>query len=103
MFESLLWAFLSFFLLIGANKIGIINPFIYGAIGILSIWTGFFLSGVHAAFAGIGFTMSIFIGELAFENESYVYQGKLAILVAFVLAVLLGLIIFKFFVRPEKA
>lgn len=250
--ESLLWAFLAFFVLVGANKIGIKNPFFYGAIGILGIWTGFFLSGVHAtiagvitaiaipakvdlkegqfienirdlidtfeetrstdtvfvkrnqlkvvhiirkatrktvpplqsiekilqpfvnffvlpmfalantgltieaenlgllaeplslgiilglvlgkflgisltaklavafhmaklpkkvnwpqlcgaaAFAGIGFTMSIFIGELAFKNEAYVSQAKLAILVASVLAVAVGTVIFRFFVISKK-
>ncbi|NNE76284.1 MAG: Na+/H+ antiporter NhaA [Pricia sp.] len=250
-FESLLWAFLAFFILIGANRIGIKNPFFYGAIGILGIWIGFFLSGVHAtiagvitaiaipakvnlseqqfiknirnlidtfekthstdtvfmkknqlelvgiirkaiqktvpplqsiervlhpfvnffvlplfalantgltikaenlellakplslgiilglvlgkflgislitklavslkiaklpenvhwpqlygaaAFAGIGFTMSIFIGELAFESSEYVHQAKLAILVAFILAVALGTFIFRFFVKSK--
>lgn len=250
--ESLLWAFVSFFFLIGANKVGIKNPFFYAAIGILGIWTGIFLSGIHATiagvitaiaipakvdlkeaqfinnirnlidtfestrttdtvfvkedqlelvhiirkatrktvpplqsiekimhpfvnffvlpifalantgltietenlgllfeplslgivlglilgkflgisviarlavaakvaklpegvrwpqlysaaiFAGIGFTMSIFIAELAFENEGYVRQAKLAILVAFILAAVLGIIIFRFFVRSGK-
>lgn len=250
-FESLLWAFLSFFVLIGANRIGIKNPFFYGSIGLLGIWTGFFLSGVHATiagvvtavaipakvdlsqrqfiknirnlidtfentrktdtvfmkknqlelvniiqkairktvpplqtiekvlhpfvnfivlplfalantgltleaedlghlvrplslgiilglvvgkslgisliarlaaglklaklpedvqwsqiygaavFAGIGFTMSIFIGELAFEKEAYIHQAKLAILLAFVLAIILGTVIFRFFVKSK--
>ncbi|MBW8241821.1 Na+/H+ antiporter NhaA [Muricauda oceani] len=251
-FESLSWAFVSFLVLLGANKIGIRNPLFYGGIGLLGIWTGFFLSGVHAtiagvitaaaipakvgmkekqfttnirnlvdtfenthsldsvfiqkkqlelvsiiqkairktvpplqtiekvlepfvnyivlplfafantgllvraenigavlrplplgiilglvlgkffgisliarlavalkiaklpkkvtwpqlygaaAFAGIGFTMSIFIADLAFRNPAYVYQAKLAILLAFVLAVLLGMSIFQFFVKSDK-
>ena len=251
-FEGLLWAFLFFFVLIGASWIGIKTPLFYGIIGILGIWIGFFLSGVHAtiagvitaiaipakvdlseqqfvknirnlidtfednrntvtvfmeenqlelvriiqkairktvpplqaiekvlhpfvnfiilplfvlantgltikaesfglllqplslgiifglvlgkflgislttklasvfkiaklpkdvqwpqlygaaAFAGIGFTMSIFIGELAFENQEYVYQAKFAILMAFILAVVLGLIIFRFFVKSKR-
>lgn len=250
--ESLSWAFISFFILLGANKIGVRNPLFYGIIGLLGIWTGFFLSGVHAtiagvitavaipakvgmnesqfttnirnlidtfddtrslktvfiqkeqlklvriiqkairkavpplqtiekvlqpfvnfvilplfafantgllikaenlgqlmeplslgivlglvlgkflgislvarlavaakiaklphkvnwpqvygaaAFAGIGFTMSIFIAELAFDQETYVYQSKLAILVAFVLAVVLGTGIFRFFVKSDS-
>lgn len=250
-FEGLLWAFLSFFVLIGASWIGIKTPFFYGIIGLLGIWVGFFLSGVHAtiagvitaiaiparvdlseqqfvknirnlidtfennrntetvfmeedqlelvhiiqkdirktvpplqsiekvlhpfvnfvvlplfalantgltiktesfglllqplslgiifglvlgkflgislttklasvlkiaklpkgvnwpqlygaaAFAGIGFTMSIFIGELAFENEEYVHQAKFAILLAFILAVVLGIAIFRFFVKSK--
>ncbi|MER3375027.1 MAG: Na+/H+ antiporter NhaA [Allomuricauda sp.] len=248
-FESLSWAFISFFVLLAANRVGLRNPFFYGTVGLLGIWTGFFLSGVHAtiagvitaaaipakvgmnekqftnnirnlidtfdntrsldtvfiqkeqlelvhiiqkairktvpplqtiekalqpfvnfiilplfafantglivkaenmgqlwqplslgiilglvvgkflgisliarlavvtkiaklphkvkwpqlygaaAFAGIGFTMSIFIGDLAFENDEYVYQSKLAILLAFVLAILLGSVIFRFFVK----
>ncbi len=251
-FGSLLWAFVSFFVLVIANRIGVRNPFFYGLVGVLGIWTGFFLSGVHAtiagvitaaaiparagmdeeqfahnienliktfrerratdsdfikkeklelvriiqkavrkivpplqsvekalqpfvnfvvlplfalantgltleaenldrlleplslgiilglvvgkfagisllarlsvalgiarlpervtwpqiygaaAFAGIGFTMSIFIGNLAFENADYLQQAKLAILVAFVLAVLLGTLIFRVFVRAER-
>jgi len=56
-----------------------------------------------AAFAGIGFTMSIFIGDLAFEKEEYVYQAKLSILLAFVMAILLGMGIFRFFVRAKKS
>ncbi|MEP2057453.1 MAG: Na+/H+ antiporter NhaA [Maribacter litoralis] len=251
-YESLLWAFLSFFVLIGANGLGVKNPLFYGVIGILGIWTGFFLSGVHAtiagvitaiaiparvdleertfvknvrnlidsfdtirttetvfmkndklelvhilrkairktvpplqtierilqpfvnffvlplfalantgltietenlgklleplsvgvvlglvlgkflgisivarlaaalkiaklpekvqwpqfygaaAFAGIGFTMSIFIAELAFANEAFVHQAKLAILLAFILAALLGMFIFRFFVKTNQ-
>jgi NhaA family Na+:H+ antiporter len=54
-----------------------------------------------SAFAGIGFTMSIFISELVFDNETYIYQSKLAILVAFVLAVALGLAIFGLLVKPK--
>ncbi|MDT7827607.1 Na+/H+ antiporter NhaA [Pricia sp. S334] len=249
---SLLWAFVCFFILVGANRIGVKNPIFYGVIGIVGIWTGFFLSGVHAtlagvitaiaipakvelgenqfahnirnlldtfertpstgsvfvkkkhvelveiirkairqtvpplqsiervlqpfvnfivlplfafantgltlkaedigrlgdplslgiilglvvgkfagislvargavalkiaklpknvqwpqvygaaAFAGIGFTMSIFISDLAFSEEAVVREAKLAILVAFVLAVVLGTLIFKFFVKTKK-
>lgn len=251
-YESLLWAFVSFFVLVGANGLGVKNPLFYGAVGLLGIWTGFFLSGVHAtiagvitaiaiparvdlkenqfvrniknlvnsfddlgsteddfmkndqlrhvkiirkairkavpplqtiertlqpfvnymvlplfalantgltikmgnieklveplsigvilglvlgkflgisivarlaeafkiakrpqnmqwsqlygaaAFAGIGFTMSIFIAELAFEDDTYIHQAKLAILLAFILAAGLGILIFRFFVKPSK-
>ncbi len=250
--QSLLWAFVSFFVLVIANRIGVRNPYFYGFVGVLGIWTGFFLSGVHAtlagvitaaaiparaqmgerqfaklirnlgytfenrrstdsdfiedgqlelaymiqkamrktvppiqsvekvlqpfvnyvtlplfalantgltleaenfnqllqplslgiilglvlgkfvgisalargavalkiarlpsgvswpqlygaaAFAGIGFTMSIFIGNLAFESEEYLQQARLAILVAFVFAVALGALIFRVFVRPKN-
>jgi len=40
--------------------------------------------------AGIGFTMSIFISNLAFENPLFVLEGKMAILVASFVASLLG-------------
>jgi NhaA family Na+:H+ antiporter len=40
--------------------------------------------------AGIGFTVSLFIGDLAFEDEAMVAQAKIAILFASVLAGLLG-------------
>jgi NhaA family Na+:H+ antiporter len=45
--------------------------------------------------AGIGFTMSIFITQLAFTNEVHVQSSKLMILIASSLAGFLGLIIFS--------
>lgn len=45
--------------------------------------------------AGIGFTMSIFITQLAFNNEVYIQSSKLMILIASSLAGFLGLIIFS--------
>ncbi|MEQ9261874.1 MAG: Na+/H+ antiporter NhaA [Owenweeksia sp.] len=52
------------------------------------------LSGV-AVIAGIGFTMSLFITELAFQKEEYRFIAKLAILFASVLAGLIGVIILR--------
>ncbi|MDP4151746.1 MAG: Na+/H+ antiporter NhaA [Bacteroidota bacterium] len=49
--------------------------------------------------AGIGFTMSIFISNLAFDNPVFVLEGKMAILVASVFASLLG----YFFLRKRPA
>lgn len=43
-----------------------------------------------AAVAGIGFTVSLFIGELAFRNPETVDQAKIGILVASVVAGILG-------------
>lgn len=43
------------------------------------------LAGV-ACLAGIGFTMSIFIDNLAYDNPVYVSSGKIAILAASTLA-----------------
>jgi NhaA family Na+:H+ antiporter len=40
--------------------------------------------------AGIGFTMSIFIGDLAFTDPALVSEGKIAVLIASVTAGILG-------------
>ena len=44
---------------------------------------------------GIGFTMSLFIASLAFDNAAYLTSAKLSILCASVLSGILGIIIFK--------
>lgn len=46
-------------------------------------------------FAGIGFTMSLFIAELALENERLLSYAKLAIITASVFSALIGLVWFK--------
>jgi NhaA family Na+:H+ antiporter len=46
--------------------------------------------------AGIGFTMSIFISELAFVNELLIDQAKVGILIASLLAGVCGAIILHF-------
>lgn len=43
-----------------------------------------------ASFAGIGFTVSLFITDLAFSDEALVSEAKIGILVASVLAAILG-------------
>jgi len=43
--------------------------------------------------AAIGFTMSLFLAELAFENLEYVQQAKLGILAAPVLASIVGFLL----------
>lgn len=50
-----------------------------------------------ACFAGIGFTMSLFIAELAFKTAEMQTQAKIGILLASIIAALLGLLIFRFF------
>lgn len=47
-----------------------------------------------AALAGIGFTISLFITELAFDDETMRVEAKVGILVGSVLAALLGRVIF---------
>ena len=44
---------------------------------------------------GIGFTMSLFIASLAFDNAQYLTTAKISILCASVLSGILGVIIFK--------
>nr|WP_240424591.1 Na+/H+ antiporter NhaA [Tunicatimonas sp. TK19036]WKN38629.1 Na+/H+ antiporter NhaA [Tunicatimonas sp. TK19036] len=53
------------------------------------------LSGV-ALIAGIGFTMSLFITELAFESEEFTFIAKLSILFTSVLAGISGAIVLQF-------
>lgn len=50
-----------------------------------------------ASFAGIGFTMSLFIAELAFADESLLMNAKFGILIASLIAASIGLVIFFFF------
>lgn len=45
---------------------------------------------------GIGFTMSIFITLLAFDNDQYIVSSKIAILIASLLAAILGLLFLQF-------
>ncbi|GAA0893560.1 sodium/proton antiporter NhaA [Fulvivirga kasyanovii] len=59
------------------------------------------LSGV-AMIAGIGFTMSLFITELAFQKEEYTFIAKLSILFASVLAGVIGAIILCLYGRTES-
>ncbi|HEX5655430.1 MAG TPA: Na+/H+ antiporter NhaA [Chitinophagaceae bacterium] len=52
--------------------------------------------------AGIGFTMSIFITLLAFENPVFIQYSKIAILLSSLLAGCLGYFIIKLAIRNEK-
>lgn len=54
-----------------------------------------------AAFAGIGFTMSLFIAELAFTDKALLVNAKFGILLASFIATSIGLTIFLGF-RPKK-
>jgi len=57
-----------------------------------SNWTH--MTGV-ALLAGIGFTMSLFISGLAFSNPEYGEQAKYGILIASVLAGVLGTVVLR--------
>lgn len=50
-----------------------------------------------AMLAGIGFTMSLFITELAYTSDTYVEQAKVAILIASTTAAIGGILIIKYF------
>ena len=52
--------------------------------------------------AGIGFTMSIFISELAFTSDAIIDQAKVGILIASVAAGILGAIVLNY-TLPKKA
>jgi len=52
------------------------------------------IAGV-ALLAGIGFTMSLFISGLAFKNPAFIDQAKYGILIASILAGILGTIVLK--------
>ncbi len=54
-----------------------------------------------AALGGIGFTMSIFVADLAFAgNDSLIFQAKIGILTASLLAGALGFIWLRFIAKP---
>ena len=50
---------------------------------------------------GIGFTMSIFITLLAFDDEAYIDGSKIAILIASLIAGVAGFITLKLTLRPN--
>jgi NhaA family Na+:H+ antiporter len=53
--------------------------------------------------AGIGFTMSIFIAMLAFDSEIYITTSKIAILIASLIAALLGLVFLRIILAKQLA
>lgn len=98
-------------------SIGIVTGLILGkCIGILSFSVLFVKLGISelpkntnwgtmtgaAIMAGIGFTMSIFISELAFEDPAVKAQAKLAILIASTLAGLIGMLVIKTFIGKKN-
>jgi NhaA family Na+:H+ antiporter len=52
--------------------------------------------------AGIGFTMSIFISELAFTTDAMIDQAKVGIIVASITAGILGALVLHFTLPPKK-
>ena len=60
-----------------------------------------FITSWLAILAGIGFTMSLFISELAFSANENVEAAKSAILVASALAAIIGLLVIRL-TNPKK-
>jgi NhaA family Na+:H+ antiporter len=50
--------------------------------------------------AGIGFTMSLFIGNLAFEHAALLAQAKLGVILASVLSAVVGWLVLRSVLRP---
>lgn len=63
------------------------------------LWKNIFGAGI---LGGIGFTMSIFITLLAFNNESDIVISKISILIASFIAAISGFIILKLTLKPNK-
>jgi NhaA family Na+:H+ antiporter len=62
-------------------------------------WKNIFGAGI---LGGIGFTMSIFITLLAFDNESDIVISKISILIASFIAAIFGFIVLKLTLKPNK-
>ena len=79
--------------LVVGKPLGILG-FVYAArfLKILELPTNLkFLQLLGVSFlAGIGFTMSLFIGSLAFKSQSLINESKLAILIASIIAASIG-------------
>ena len=50
---------------------------------------------------GIGFTMSIFIAILAFDDETIVNSSKIAIIIASILAGIIGLLVLRLTLKAQ--
>ena len=57
------------------------------------------LIGGAASLAGIGFTMSIFITNLAFSTENVIVESKMSIIVASTISAVMGILILTFITK----
>lgn len=92
--------------LIGGKCIGILSfsaLFIKLGISELPKKTTWGMMTGASIMAGIGFTMSIFISELAFKTPEFKTQAKMAILIASILAGIIGMLIIKTFTKKKEA
>ncbi|TXI82041.1 MAG: hypothetical protein E6Q44_03025, partial [Flavobacteriales bacterium] len=72
-------------------------------VGRLPAGTGWTQMLAISILSGLGFTMAVFINELAFDDVAVREQAKLGILFASVLAATLGALLFRFFSRKAVA
>jgi NhaA family Na+:H+ antiporter len=56
-----------------------------------------------ACLTGIGFTMSLFIGNLAFPDPSRASEVRLGVLGGSILSAVLGFVILRYVARPAAA
>ena len=71
-------------------------------IGTLPAGLGFAHVLVLGVVAGIGFTMSIFVAQLAFDDPRLLAAAKLGVLVASAVAGILGLVLGLIFLKPAQ-
>jgi NhaA family Na+:H+ antiporter len=74
---------------------------VYSGVASLPAGVGWSRLWATSVLAGIGFTMSIFIGDLAFADESLIAEAKIAVLIASVLAGLLGAALLHLFLPRQ--
>ena len=56
-----------------------------------------------ALLCGIGFTMSLFIGTLAFETQEYVAQLRLGVLTGSIVSATLGYLLLRYTSRSKTS
>lgn len=94
-----------FFGLLIGKPLGItLFAYASNALGLTKLGKGVRFAHVLGAgmLAGIGFTMSIFITNLAFQDASFIQLGKISILLASATAAILGLLFLRFFTPDTK-
>lgn len=92
--------------LVAGKPVGIVGAtWLMVRLGLCTLPVGVSWAGVWlvSLFAGVGFTMSIFIGMLAFSDPNLLGAAKLGVLAGSVIAAVLGLIWGAFLVRRARA
>ena len=71
------------------RRLGVASPWAYLPVGIVA-WVATLEAGVHATLAGIGFTVSLFVAGLAFDDAALLAEAKLGILAGSVVSGAVG-------------